>query len=105
MTDKRTRRVMIINNIESDTIDWAIFILKSDKSDTIPAKRNNSAAYEAQRIINDYIRQVENIKLKNPRSAKGRTASKRLSLIFVAGAFIVTALVFAAAFAWLSGQC
>ena len=60
MTDKKSRRVMIFNNIKSDTIDQAIFILKS-----APAgghTNDATAAGEAQEIINSYIRQVESIR-------------------------------------------
>ena len=39
MTDKKSRRVVIINNIKSDTIDQAIFILKSDKNQSRRALR------------------------------------------------------------------
>ena len=61
MTDKKSRRVVIINNINSDSIDQAIFILKSDPS--VPSKAvNSSIAREAQSIIDNYIRQVERIK-------------------------------------------
>lgn len=62
MTDKKSRRVIIINNIQSGTIDQAIFILKSDKSDVLPAGADVSIANEAQNIINNYIRQVEHHK-------------------------------------------
>lgn len=62
MTDKKSRRVIIINNIQSGTIDQAIFILKSDKSDVLPAGADISIANEAQNIINNYIRQVEHHK-------------------------------------------
>ncbi len=61
MTDRKSRRVVIINNINSDSIDQAIFILKSDSS--MPQKMvNSSIAKEAQAIIDSYIRQVERIK-------------------------------------------
>ncbi len=61
MTDKKSRRVVIINNINSDSIDQAIFILKSDPH--IPQTTvNSSVAKEAQDIIDNYIRQVDRIK-------------------------------------------
>lgn len=62
MTDKKSRRVVIINNIKSDTIDQAIFILKSDKNQAVTPRVENSVAYEAQNIINNYIRRVEGFK-------------------------------------------
>ncbi len=76
MTDKKSRRVVIIDNIKSETIDQAIFILKSDKR-LVPYSENSVAA-EAQNIINSYIRRVENIK-KNGAFVEGQTApSKKL---------------------------
>ncbi|MBR5614906.1 MAG: hypothetical protein IKW64_06395 [Clostridia bacterium] len=69
MTDKKSRRVVIINNIKSDTIDQAIFILKSN-SRTNSDRINSSVAQEAQNIINSYIRQVELIKGSSPSRRK-----------------------------------
>ncbi len=61
MTDRKSRRVVIINNIDSASIDQAIFILKSDPA--APQKSvNSSIAKEAQAIIDNYVRQVERIK-------------------------------------------
>ena len=62
MTDKKSRRVVIINNIQSETIDQAIFILKSDKSDRSSKKPDANIAREAQLIIDNYVRQVERLK-------------------------------------------
>ena len=62
MIDKKSRRVVIINNIQSDTIDQAIFILKSDKNGNDKTFSEKSVAAEAQDIINNYIRQVERLK-------------------------------------------
>ncbi len=62
MIDKNSRRVVIINNIQSDTIDQAIFILKSDKNNNGKTFNEKNVAAEAQDIINSYIRQVERLK-------------------------------------------
>ncbi len=62
MIDKKSRRVVIINNIQSDTIDQAIFILKSDKNSNSKTFSEKNVAAEAQDIINNYIRQVERLK-------------------------------------------
>lgn len=62
MIDKKSRRVVIINNIQSDTIDQAIFILKSEKNGVDKVFNERSIAAEAQDIINNYIRQVERLK-------------------------------------------
>ncbi len=73
MIDKKSRRVVIINNISSDTIDQAIFILKSDKTDVVSAKTDFSIVSEAQTIINNYIRQVEYLKSK----PSGKTSKRK----------------------------
>ncbi|MEG2380174.1 MAG: hypothetical protein RSB38_00580 [Oscillospiraceae bacterium] len=55
MTAKKSKRVVIINNIKSDLIDQAIFILSSD---TIEAKSDFTSTNfvdDAQNIINSYI--------------------------------------------------
>ena len=72
MTDKKSRRVVIINNIKSDTIDQAIFILKSNVNEN-SRRVNTTVAQEAQDIINSYMRQVELIKSGTyPRRKKER---------------------------------
>ncbi len=68
MTDKKSRKVLIINNIKSDTIDQAIFILKGDTPSKSVSLDKNIAG-EAQEIIDRYIRQVE--RLKGDRSGNG----------------------------------
>jgi len=90
MTDRKSRRVVIINNINSETIDQAIFILKSDKSDTrINGTRETDIVFEAQNIINSYVRQVERLRSgmtgKNTARKKRR---KRINSVFA----VVTAL-------------
>lgn len=97
MTDKKSRRVVIINNIDSDTIDQAIFILKSDKHDCLPARANNTVAYEAQRIINNYIRQVERIKITNaaPRKERRGALPKAAALAAALAAFVGLAVLYA----------
>jgi len=59
MIDRKSRRVVIINNIRSETIDQAIFILKNRKPDKRTARPDKDIAAEAQAIINDYIHQVD----------------------------------------------
>lgn len=100
MTDKKSRRVVIINNINSDTIDQAIFILKSDKRDCASYKNDNSVVAEAQKIINNYIRQVERLKYNygiksdsKKANIKGKlwaVAVSAMALIFVSAVFIIT---------------
>ena len=76
MTDRKSRRVVIINNIDSADIDQAIFILKSDSN--VPQKAiNANIAKEAQSIIDNYIRQVERIKGGYPPMQAEKTQKKR----------------------------
>lgn len=90
MTDKKSRRVIIINNIQSGTIDQAIFILKSDKSDVLPAGADISIANEAQNIINNYIRQVEHHKSRiQKKSRRFPGWLKFLAATAIIAAFVV----------------
>ena len=54
MTAKSSRRVVIINNIKSDKIEQAIFILKGNNLQ----KPDKGIIKEAQDIIDDYIKRV-----------------------------------------------
>lgn len=92
MTDKKSRRVVIINNINSDTIDQAIFILKSDKRDGVLYK-SDSVVLEAQKIINNYIKQVERLKYdyKSPCKKKSFPKNKFWSIFLSLAA--LTALI------------
>ncbi|MBO4940704.1 MAG: hypothetical protein J6D15_00610 [Clostridia bacterium] len=77
MIDKKSRRVVIINNIESDTIDQAIFILKSDKASSEIKSFDADISVEAQKIIDNYINQVERLKkVQEPFSAKSKKRFK-----------------------------
>ena len=79
MTDSRARRVVIINNINSDTIDQAIFILKSDKKDRGGNQTcvGGDIVREAQNIINSYVRQVERLKGTSESRVRNRKKTKR----------------------------
>ena len=104
MIDKKSRRVVIINNIQSDTIDQAIFILKSDKPGVSQQKFDNDVAKEAQDIIDNYINQVERLKKiqgtqHHSRHKSGR--AKRLSFLLpvsLTAAFMLTVFFIAVYF-------
>ena len=89
MTDRKSRRVVIINNINSDTIDQAIFILKSDKTKKFSKGLDTSIAEEAQAIIDSYVRQVDRIKgtyvEASAKTKKAKTASHFLPLLITMG--------------------
>lgn len=91
MTDRKSRRVVIINNIDSANIDQAIFILKSD-SDAPQKAINGTVAKEAQSIIDNYIRQVERIKDGCPPTQAVKTQKKKpqhLLLLMLGGLGLV----------------
>jgi hypothetical protein len=89
MTDRKSRRVVIINNINSDTIDQAIFILKHDTNKRISKQLDTSIAAEAQAIIDSYIRQVDRIKGTHTASAaktkKAKASHTLLPLLITMG--------------------
>ncbi len=58
MTDKKGKRAVIISNIKSDSIEQAIFILKSPKQQAA-SEISCGIVAEAQEIINSYINTIE----------------------------------------------
>ncbi len=91
MLDKKSRRVVIINNIQSDTIDQAIFILKNQPNAGCACE--NDIVHEAQLIIDQYTRQVERLKSVHGQykaNKKDRKPSVLMSVIATA-AFMLTA--------------
>ena len=57
MTESTGKRAVIINNIRSDSIEQAIFILKPTAE--MSTSVGTGIVAEAQEIINNYIMQVE----------------------------------------------
>lgn len=62
MIARSSKRVVIINNIKSDKIEQAIFILKGSSSQKV----DRFIVREAQGIIDNYIKKVEENNIKNP---------------------------------------
>ncbi|MBE7023588.1 MAG: hypothetical protein IJ285_01585 [Clostridia bacterium] len=85
MIDRKSRRVVIINNIQSDSIDQAIFILKDVKKHTKRKFNEDAVAEEAQKIINDYIRQVNRLKDSQKLMHKKRNEGKLLPFLITVG--------------------
>ncbi len=56
MTARSSKRVVIINNIKSDKIEQAIFILKGSSVQKV----DRFIVREAQGIIDNYIKNIEN---------------------------------------------
>ena len=93
MTDKKSRRAVIINNIDSDTIDQAIFILKSEvPSSKSFAAEQKSIAAEAQQIIDNYIRQVDRLKDGVTPAFKTKSKKPRRAPIFWFAFFTISVL-------------
>ncbi len=87
MTDRKARKVLIINNIKSETIDQAIFILKGDTGTKSQTHLDKSVATEAQAIIDRYVRQVERLKGEHARSSKTKKAVRGWPLLLLLVSF------------------
>lgn len=81
LTDKRGKRAVIINNIHSDAIEQAIFILKSESVKNRPGV---GIIAEAQGIIDNYIKMTE--------GRPYRPKKKRSAALYISGAAICTFL-------------
>ena len=92
MTDKKSKRVVIINNIKSDTIDQAIFILKDEVKTKGMSFTEINASVEAQEIINSYIRQVERLRTKPVRKQKKAKSPTLLLLLLAATSVLCVGL-------------
>lgn len=86
MIDKKSRRVLIINNLQSDTIDQAIFILKSASKDA-----GADIAREAQMIIDNYVHRVEEIKERKQQKPASKRRFRPTPLFF--GLLIASAIL------------
>ena len=87
MIGKEGKKAVIINNIASDSIEQAIFILKPDSFEQSDIGKNIVA--EAQEIINSYISKVE----KNGDFQAEKNKKRLIAAICGAGA-LITAIVF-----------
>lgn len=72
MLKNNSKRVYIVNNIKSDYIEQAIFILKNDDENTnvINIANGSDIAFEAQNIINSYAEEIKRISLEIPSSLR-----------------------------------
>lgn len=76
MLDKSGKKAVIISNIRSNSIEQAIFILKSNDTESVKDVGSGIVA-EAQEIINNYIKKVERAL---PYRAR-RRAQKKIAII------------------------
>lgn len=77
MKDKKTKKVVIIKDINSDTIEQAILILKNNGIATATTAGQHIVK-EAGNIINSYIKTVEKESNKLKKSPKGTFALSAL---------------------------
>ncbi len=94
MSDRNAKRVFIINNISSDAIDQAIFILKDSADTENEFHIDRNVADEAQQIIDNYIRQVTRLK-KYGTAPKQKKTSRIFPTLATVG---ITALFMSAVF-------
>lgn len=92
MIDKKSRRVVIINNIRSESIDQAIFILKDPSIKASSTFSEKEIVSEAQDIIDRYMRQVERLKYpQNSKKAQKKGGLSTLMTVALTAAFMLAA--------------
>lgn len=88
MAEKRGKRAVIISNIKSQSIEQAIFILKTPHSALAEQSRTGRGIIaEAQDIINSYIQSVE-----EPDFAAKRKSSRRITVVSAVAAMAAAAV-------------
>lgn len=94
MTAKSSRRVVIINNIKSDKIEQAIFILRGGSL----GKPDSGIIKEAQDIIDEYVKKVGGKTLSSPPPPINSKVAKRqrinAGLLTVMVSAVLLSLVF-----------
>ena len=98
MLKNDTRKVYIVSNIKSDTIEQVIFILRSGNLQNKSKKfsKGSDIALEAQTIIDNYALEIENATGKNSYINKKRRKAKRKNMLykFLTGAAITSMVAF-----------
>ncbi len=97
MTEKNSRRVVIIDRVNSDIIDQAILILKSSAPKEIPISTTAPVVVQAQEIIDNYIGRVEQMRCKTQKKQRRDLRLKRVRQLGVS--LVAFAVTVAAAFA------
>lgn len=77
MKDKQSKKVVIINDIQSDAIEKAILILRSSGSSVSGNSAGRHLIAEAQKVINGYVQTVEGVQSGFCASRKSRRRGKR----------------------------
>ncbi len=81
-----TRKIVVLNNIDSPRIEQAIFILKDEAS----CPDESAAVAEAQRIVDTYVKNLYSPILKKQKK------KPQLRLIFTAALYICSMVVLGA---------
>lgn len=84
MLKNDTKKVYIVNNIKSDTIEQVIFILRSENSQNKSKKfcKSSDIAFEAQTIIDNYALEIEKATGKNSYINKKKRKAKRKNMLY-----------------------
>ena len=91
MTEKKGKRAVIISNIKSNSIEQAIFILKSPAYDA-SFDAGSGIVAEAQEIINSYINTIEKNTFGKRKKLTGKTAVIAGALC-LAAVFVISVLL------------
>lgn len=95
MNTKSSKRVVIINNLNSANIEQAIFILKgSEKNEEV----NSKLIIEAQQIIDNYIKRMENPRHEHLYKLEKRTEMPKKKVFKGRAKNLIIAVLSAAAF-------
>lgn len=85
MAERKGKRAVIISNIKSESIEQAIFILRSLPTEPTAAVIGRGIVDEAQEIINNYINTVE-----MPEAAERCDRNRRIIAVLAVLAFILS---------------
>ncbi len=94
MTAKSSRRVVIINNIKSDKIEQAIFILRGKANQ----KPDSFVLREAQELIDNYVHKINGgggeILYNEPFINKKKSIKKGLITVALVAGVLMLTLIF-----------
>lgn len=109
MKDKQSKKVVIIEDIRSDTIEQAIFILRNHGGVVSEGSRGQRVIEEAQRVINAYVDTVEKaqsrLQTREKRARKPRREKRHgVTVGIMTFSFLgVSALLFYMGLKWIFG--
>lgn len=101
MTAKNARKVVIIDQVNSDIIEQAILILRSSAPKKIPISKSAPIVTQAQEIIDNYINRVNQMQLKTEKKQKRKLFRKRVRQLSISLAAFAVTILAAFAAGWL----